>query len=88
MRPLDVLPCLKPLALVVDIALGIDELELPLRADETSDLLGVVDPRDLDHDPLRSVSAGFGPNLGLVDADATATRPTRTARAVSMSVGQ
>ena len=66
----DVLPFLKPLALVVDIALGIDELELPGRADEAANLVGVVDARDLDDDPLRPVSGGLGPHLRLVDADA------------------
>ena len=66
----DVLPFLKPLALGVDIALGIDELELPGRADEASNLVGVVDARDLDDDPLRAVSGGLGPHLRLVDADA------------------
>ena len=70
MRPRDVLPVLKPLTLCVDVALGIDELELPGRADETSNLVGVVDSRDLDDDPLRAVSGGLGPHQRLVDADA------------------
>ena len=52
------------------LAHRVDELELAGRADEAADLLGIVDARHLDHDPLRPVGAGLGPNLGLVDADA------------------
>src|SRR6185503_9395825 len=66
----DVLTFLKPLALVVDIALGIDELELPGRADEPADLVGVVDTGNLDDDPLRTVTGGLGPHLRLAHADA------------------
>ena len=46
----DVLPVLEALALSVNLALRVDELELTGRADEVAHLVLVADAGDLDHD--------------------------------------